>query len=180
MAAGSSHRDDNMKLQIRKAVPCNFANLSNFASQPKIPISFATKSKPAETRPIGTGPSRAGHCYSYDQSCYRYFRQRSTYQADTEIALFGAKARSRRRRYQRSTGGTCLGSNVVAIYPTGGAIGKLLHRLVEREDIDSVVTPSHVQTRKISRLMKKQAESNIASPGFENCIPLNGRRCSIN
>jgi 6-phosphofructokinase 2 len=40
-----------------------------------------------------------------------------------------------------------LGSNVVAIYPTGGAIGKLLHRLVEREGIDSIVTPSHVETR---------------------------------
>jgi len=40
-----------------------------------------------------------------------------------------------------------LGSNVAAIYPTGGAIGKLLHRLVERESIDSMVTPSHVETR---------------------------------
>jgi 6-phosphofructokinase 2 len=40
-----------------------------------------------------------------------------------------------------------LGSGVVAIYPTGGAIGKLLHRLVEREGIDSLVTPSHVETR---------------------------------
>src|SRR5262244_1328325 len=40
-----------------------------------------------------------------------------------------------------------LGGKVVAIYPTGGAIGKLLHRLVEREGIDSVVTPSHVETR---------------------------------
>lgn len=40
-----------------------------------------------------------------------------------------------------------LGSNVAAIYPTGGAIGKLLHRLVEREGIDSLVTPSHVETR---------------------------------
>jgi len=40
-----------------------------------------------------------------------------------------------------------LGSNVVAIYPTGGEIGKLLHRLVEREGIDSLVTPSHVETR---------------------------------
>jgi len=40
-----------------------------------------------------------------------------------------------------------LGGNVVAIYPTGGAIGKLLHRLVEREGIESVVTPSHVETR---------------------------------
>lgn len=40
-----------------------------------------------------------------------------------------------------------LGSDVVAIYPTGGAIGKLLHRLVEREGIDSIVTPSHVETR---------------------------------
>lgn len=40
-----------------------------------------------------------------------------------------------------------LGSKVVAIYPTGGAIGKLLQRLVEREGIDSVVTPSHVETR---------------------------------
>ena len=40
-----------------------------------------------------------------------------------------------------------LGSSVVAIYPTGGAIGKLLQRLVEREGIDSVTTPSHVETR---------------------------------
>jgi 6-phosphofructokinase 2 len=40
-----------------------------------------------------------------------------------------------------------LGSSVAAIYPTGGAIGKLLQRLVQREGIDSVVTPSHVETR---------------------------------
>ena len=40
-----------------------------------------------------------------------------------------------------------LGGTVAAIYPTGGAIGKLLHRLVEREGIDSLVTPSHVETR---------------------------------
>ena len=40
-----------------------------------------------------------------------------------------------------------LGASVAAIYPTGGAIGKLLQRLVEREGIDSVTTPSHVETR---------------------------------
>jgi 6-phosphofructokinase 2 len=40
-----------------------------------------------------------------------------------------------------------LGSSVAAIYPSGGAIGKLLQRLVEREGIDSVTTPSHVETR---------------------------------
>jgi 6-phosphofructokinase 2 len=40
-----------------------------------------------------------------------------------------------------------LGSGVAAIYPIGGAIGKLLHRLMEREGIDSLVTPSHVETR---------------------------------
>ena len=40
-----------------------------------------------------------------------------------------------------------LGADVTAIYPIGGAIGKLLQRLVEREGIDSVVTPSHVETR---------------------------------
>ena len=40
-----------------------------------------------------------------------------------------------------------LGGGVAAIYPTGGAIGKLLHRLVEREGIESLVTPSHVETR---------------------------------
>ena len=40
-----------------------------------------------------------------------------------------------------------LGSEVVAIYPIGGAIGKLLQRLVEREGITSLVTPSHVETR---------------------------------
>src|SRR4030081_1061451 len=41
-----------------------------------------------------------------------------------------------------------LGSSVAAIYPTGGAIGKLLHRLVESEGIESLVTPSHAATRK--------------------------------
>jgi 6-phosphofructokinase 2 len=40
-----------------------------------------------------------------------------------------------------------LGGNVAAIYPTGGAIGQLLQRLVEREGIVSLVTPSHVETR---------------------------------
>jgi 6-phosphofructokinase 2 len=40
-----------------------------------------------------------------------------------------------------------LGSEVIAIYPIGGAIGKLLQRLVEREQIESLVTPSHVETR---------------------------------
>jgi len=40
-----------------------------------------------------------------------------------------------------------LGADVSAIYPIGGAIGKLLQRLVEREGIPSVVTPSHVETR---------------------------------
>ena len=40
-----------------------------------------------------------------------------------------------------------LGSDVAAIYPIGGAIGKLLQRLVEREGIASMVTPSHVETR---------------------------------
>lgn len=40
-----------------------------------------------------------------------------------------------------------LGSSVAAIYPVGGVIGKLLQRLVEREGIDSIVTPSHVDTR---------------------------------
>ena len=40
-----------------------------------------------------------------------------------------------------------LGGDVAAIYPIGGALGKLLQRLVEREGIDSVVTPSHVETR---------------------------------
>lgn len=40
-----------------------------------------------------------------------------------------------------------LGSDVAAIYPVGGAIGKLLQRLVEREGIESLVTPSHVETR---------------------------------
>jgi 6-phosphofructokinase 2 len=40
-----------------------------------------------------------------------------------------------------------LGGEVAAIYPIGGQIGKLLQRLVEREDIASLVTPSHVETR---------------------------------
>jgi 6-phosphofructokinase 2 len=40
-----------------------------------------------------------------------------------------------------------LGGDVTAIYPIGGAIGRLLHRLVEREGIDSIVTPTHVETR---------------------------------
>ncbi|MBX6328516.1 MAG: 1-phosphofructokinase family hexose kinase [Pseudolabrys sp.] len=40
-----------------------------------------------------------------------------------------------------------LGRDVAAIYPIGGAIGKLLQRLVEREGINSIVIPSHVETR---------------------------------
>ena len=40
-----------------------------------------------------------------------------------------------------------LGGDVTAIYPIGGQIGKLLQRLVEREGIASLVTPSHVETR---------------------------------
>lgn len=40
-----------------------------------------------------------------------------------------------------------LGARVTAIFPTGGAIGKLLHRLVAREGINNIVTPSHVETR---------------------------------
>lgn len=40
-----------------------------------------------------------------------------------------------------------LGGDAVAIYPTGGALGNLLHRLVEREGIKSIITPSHVETR---------------------------------
>jgi 6-phosphofructokinase 2 len=40
-----------------------------------------------------------------------------------------------------------LGGDVLAVYPIGGHIGRLLHRLVDREDIESLVTPSHVETR---------------------------------
>lgn len=40
-----------------------------------------------------------------------------------------------------------LGVSVAAIYPMGGAIGRLLQRLIEREGIESIVTPSHVETR---------------------------------
>lgn len=40
-----------------------------------------------------------------------------------------------------------LGSSVTAIYPASGAIGRLLTRLLEREGITSVVTPSHAETR---------------------------------
>jgi 6-phosphofructokinase 2 len=40
-----------------------------------------------------------------------------------------------------------LGASVAAIYPAGGAIGQLLHRLLDREGVDSIVTPSHVETR---------------------------------
>lgn len=40
-----------------------------------------------------------------------------------------------------------LGSDVTAIYPAGGAIGQLLHKLLDREGIDSLVTHSHVETR---------------------------------
>ncbi|MBS0533969.1 MAG: 1-phosphofructokinase family hexose kinase [Proteobacteria bacterium] len=40
-----------------------------------------------------------------------------------------------------------LGGNVTAVYPVGGSIGKLLQKLLDREGIDSLVTPSHVETR---------------------------------
>jgi len=49
-----------------------------------------------------------------------------------------------------------LGADVAAIYPIGGAIGKLLQRLVEREGIDSVVTPSHVETRENFTAFEKE------------------------
>ena len=40
-----------------------------------------------------------------------------------------------------------LDASVTAIFPTGGALGALLHRLLEREGVPSIVTPSHVETR---------------------------------
>jgi 6-phosphofructokinase 2 len=40
-----------------------------------------------------------------------------------------------------------LDARVTAIYPASGAIGRLLTRLLEREGITSVVTPSHAETR---------------------------------
>ena len=40
-----------------------------------------------------------------------------------------------------------LGGDVTAIYPAGGVIGKLLQKLLDREGIHSVATPSHVETR---------------------------------
>jgi 6-phosphofructokinase 2 len=40
-----------------------------------------------------------------------------------------------------------LGAKVTAIYPASGAIGRLLHRLLEREGVDSLITPSHAETR---------------------------------
>lgn len=40
-----------------------------------------------------------------------------------------------------------LGGDVTAIYPVGGAIGKLLERLLVREGVESLVTPSHIETR---------------------------------
>ncbi|MCW5692904.1 MAG: 1-phosphofructokinase family hexose kinase [Pseudolabrys sp.] len=40
-----------------------------------------------------------------------------------------------------------LGGDVTAMYPVGGSIGKLLQKLLDREGIDSLVTPSHVETR---------------------------------
>jgi 6-phosphofructokinase 2 len=40
-----------------------------------------------------------------------------------------------------------LDAQVTAVYPASGAIGRLLTRLLEREGITSVVTPSHAETR---------------------------------
>jgi 6-phosphofructokinase 2 len=40
-----------------------------------------------------------------------------------------------------------LGAKVTAVYPASGAIGRLLTRLLEREGITSIVTPSHAETR---------------------------------
>lgn len=40
-----------------------------------------------------------------------------------------------------------LGGDVTAMYPVGGSIGKLLQKLLDREGINSLVTPSHVETR---------------------------------
>ena len=40
-----------------------------------------------------------------------------------------------------------LGGDVTAMYPVGGSIGKLLQKLLDREGVVSLVTPSHVETR---------------------------------
>jgi 6-phosphofructokinase 2 len=50
-----------------------------------------------------------------------------------------------------------LGADVAAIYPIGGAIGKLLQRLLEREGIASIVTPSHVETRENFTAYEKES-----------------------
>ena len=55
-----------------------------------------------------------------------------------------------------------LGGSVTAIFPTGGAIGKLLHRFVDREGIASLVTPSHVETRENFTAYRNRPANNIA------------------
>ena len=72
-----------------------------------------------------------------------------------------------------------LGGDVAAIYPAGGAIGKLLHRLVEREGIDSIVTPSHVETRENFTAYEEESgqQYRFVLPGSPLHRP-NGRRCS--
>jgi 6-phosphofructokinase 2 len=40
-----------------------------------------------------------------------------------------------------------LGADVVAIYPAGGSLGRLLHKLLERENVKSLITPAHRETR---------------------------------
>lgn len=62
-----------------------------------------------------------------------------------------------------------LGSDVAAIYPIGGAIGKLLQRLLEREGIASLVTPSHVETRENFTAYEKDS-------GFQYSFVLPGSR----
>src|SRR6185312_17010986 len=72
-----------------------------------------------------------------------------------------------------------LGRKVVAIYPTGGALGKLLHRLIEREGIESVVTPSHVETRENFTAYEEESGqqfrfvlpgSKLHKPEWEACL----------
>ncbi len=72
-----------------------------------------------------------------------------------------------------------LGGDVTAIYPIGGQIGKLLQRLVEREDIASIVTPSHVEMREnFTAYEETTGEQYRFVLPAHHCIAPNGRRRS--
>lgn len=51
-----------------------------------------------------------------------------------------------------------LGGTAVAVYPAGGLVGKLLHQLMEREEVQSVTVPISGETREDFTVLETQSQ----------------------